>query len=131
VLVEEIDRASIEKLVRTFYAKVIEDELIGPFFIRTLGDDFTSFQWYEHFNLLDNFWLGMVLEEGHYRGDPFMPHVFLGELTKEEFDRWLEIFRETLEEIYAPIQVLKFYGKAKGITKRFMTDLEIYHGDED
>lgn len=131
MLVEEIDRPSIEKLIRTFYAKVIQDDLVGPYFIRTLGDDLTSFKWYEHFSLLDNFWLGMILEEGHYRGDPFMPHVFLGEIPKEAFDRWLALFRETLEEIYTPINVLKFYGKAKGITKRFMTDLEIYHEDDD
>lgn len=129
MLVEEIDRASIEKLVREFYAKVLQDPLISPFFIRSLGMDMKNDKWYEHLSTLDNFWLGMILEEGRYMGDPLMPHIFLGSLSTEMFDRWLALFRETLEEIYTPNNVLKFYGKAKGLAKRFMTDLEITHED--
>lgn len=130
MLVDIIDRASVEKLVRQFYVKVLNDKLIGRYFIIALGDDLKNDKWYEHLSLLDNFWIGLMTEEGRYRGDPFVPHMFLGGLTSEMFDRWVALFRETAEEIYTPIVALRFYGKAKGLSKRFMTDLEIAYEED-
>jgi len=130
MLTDQIDRGSVEKLVRGFYAKVIQDDLIGRYFLIALGDDFKNDKWYEHFNLLDNFWMGLMTGEGRYRGDPFTPHIFLGGLTPEMFDRWVALFRETAEEIYTPTVALGFYGKAKGLAKRFMVDLEIAYEEE-
>lgn len=130
MLVTEIDRASIEKLVRTFYAKILKDDLLSPFFIRALGDDLKNDKWYEHLKTLDNFWLGLMIGEGRYMGDPLLPHFFLGELSPELFDRWIALFRQTAEEIYEHNTALKFYGKAKGLAKRFMTDLEIGYEED-
>ena len=104
---------------------MLKDDLIGRYFIIALGDDRMNDKWYEHLSLLDNFWLGLMTGEGRYRGDPFVPHMFLGGLTSEMFDRWVALFRETVEEVYTPAVALAFYGKAKGLAKRFMTDLEI------
>ena len=131
MLVTEIDRGSVEKLVRHFYAKVLKDELLARYFLIALGDDLKNDKWYEHLITLDNFWLGLMTGEGRYRGDPFLPHMFLGELNSELFLRWIALFRETAEEIYTPLIALRFYGKAKGLAKRFMVDLEIaYEEDE-
>ena len=129
-LIENIDRGSIEKLVRSFYAKVLEDDILAPFFINALGDDMRNDKWYEHLITLDNFWLGMMLEEGKYMGDPLLPHVFLAGLTPEIFDQWLKVFRETLEEIYTPSNVRKFHGKAKALSTRFIKDLELDDDDD-
>ncbi len=125
MLTDTIDRGSVEMLVRNFYTKVIKDDLIGRYFLIALGDDLKNDKWYEHLSLLTNFWLGLMTGEGRYRGDPFTPHIFLGGLTQEMFDRWVALFRQTAEEIYTPTVALGFYGKAKGLSKRFMTDLEI------
>jgi hemoglobin len=130
MLVEEIDRGSIEKVVRKFYTKVLQDEVLAPFFIRALGTDMKNDKWYEHLIMIDNFWLGIMLKEGKYRGDPLIPHIFIGGLTPEIFDQWLKLFKSTLEEVYTPSNVRKFYGKAKGLAKRFMTDLELTEEDE-
>ena len=126
MLVDKIDRASVEKLVRTFYVKVLDDDLLGRYFFMALGDNLKNDKWYEHLITLDNFWISLMTgEEGRYLGDPFVPHMFLGELSPELFERWVSLFRETAEEIYTPTVALKFYGKAKGLAKRFMVDLEI------
>ncbi|CAA6810268.1 MAG: Preprotein translocase [uncultured Sulfurovum sp.] len=130
-LIETIDRGSIEKLVRSFYAKVLEDKELAPFFLNALGDDMNNDKWYEHLITLDNFWLGMILEEGRYIGDPLLPHVFLPNLTPELFDQWLKVFRETLEEIYTPSNVRKIHGKAKALSTRFIKDLELDEDDDD
>jgi len=125
MLAQSIDRGSIEKLIRQFYEKVLEDDLIGIFFHRALGHNLNSPKWYEHLNTLNNFWFSLMTGEGRYMGDPFMPHLFLGELTPEMFDRWLVLFRQTAEETHDHALALSLYGKAKALSKRFMTDLEI------
>ena len=63
MLVENIDRSSIEKLVRAFYANVLQDEVLAPFFINALGHDMKNDKWYEHLITLDNFWLGLMLKD--------------------------------------------------------------------
>ncbi len=130
MLVETIDRSSIEKMVRQFYANVLQDEIVGPFFINALGNDMKNDKWYEHLITLDNFWLGLLLEEGRYMGDPLLPHVFLAGLTPEVFDQWLKVFRTTLEEIYTPSNVRNIYGKAKALSTRFIKDLELEDDEE-
>jgi hemoglobin len=58
VLMHEIvDRVNINEMVREFYASVLQDELLSPFFIRALGDDLKNGKWHEHLHTLDNFWL--------------------------------------------------------------------------
>jgi len=131
MLVEEIDRSSIEKLVRAFYANVLQDEVLAPFFINALGHDMKNDKWYEHLITLDNFWLGLMIKEGKYMGDPLLPHVFLQGLTPEIFDQWLKVFRATLDEIYTPSNVRRFHGKAKALSTRFIKDLELDEDDDD
>ena len=131
MLIEEIDRSSIEKMVRQFYSNVVKDEVVGAFFINALGDDMKNDKWYEHLITLDNFWLGLLLEEGRYMGDPLLPHVFLSGLTPEIFEQWLKIFRATLDEIYTPSNVRNIYGKAKALSTRFINDLELDDEDDD
>lgn len=129
MLFETIDRGNIEKLVRDFYEKVLEDELLSPFFIRALGDDLKNDKWYEHLHTLDNFWLSLLTGEGRYMGDPLMPHMFLGSLEERHFERWLQLFRETLDRLYIPTVAIKIYGRAKALSTRFINDLEL--DDED
>jgi hemoglobin len=129
MLFETIDRGNIEKLVRAFYEKVLEDELLSPFFIRALGDDLKNDKWYEHLHTLDNFWLSLLTGEGRYMGDPLMPHMFLGGLEERHFECWLQLFRETLDRLYIPTLAIKIHGRAKALSTRFISDLEL--DDED
>ena len=128
MLFETIDRGNIEKLVRAFYEKVLEDALLSRYFLIALGDDLKNDKWYEHLHTLDNFWLSLLTGEGRYMGDPLIPHIFLGGLNKEHFERWLYLFRETLDELFAPSIAIKIYGRAKALSTRFISDLEL---DED
>ena len=130
MLFDTIDRGNIEKLVRAFYKKVLEDELLSPFFIRALGDDLKNDKWYEHLHTLDNFWLSLLTGEGRYMGDPLLPHVFLSGLEEKHFDRWLSVFRETLDALFTPTIAIKIQGRAKALSTRFITDLELNEEDE-
>ena len=120
-----VDTESIEKMVRSFYATLIKDDLVGPFFIKALGDDLDSGKWREHYGTLDSFWLLMMTGEKGYMGDPYMVHAFMGTLTVEVFDRWLEIFHKQVHDQFTPEIADKFYAKSVTIARRFMEGLEI------
>ena len=122
---ETVDRASVEKMVRSFYAKLVRDEIVGPYFIRALGSDLGNDKWYEHFRTLDNFWLYMMEGDEGYMGDPFGPHAFIGKLSAETFERWLEVFNAHVHEHYTREIAEKFYRKSEILAKRFMVNLEI------
>jgi hemoglobin len=128
-----VDLESIEIMVRAFYARLIKDDLVGPFFIKALGDDLSNGKWSEHYGTLDSFWLLMMTGERGYKGDPYMVHAFIGKLTVEIFDRWLEIFHKHVHEQFTPKIADKFYAKSQTIARRFMEGLEIgeFETDED
>lgn len=131
MLYENAERESVEKMVRTFYARVIEDDVVGPFFIRALGRDLKNAKWYEHLNTLDRFWMLMMTGERHgYWGDPFPPHAFIGPLERTTFERWLKIFREVVDELFVADVADKFYLKASTLAEQFMENLDV-DGDED
>ncbi len=130
MLFETIDRGNIEKLVRAFYAKVLEDDLLSRYFLVALGDDLNNDKWYEHLHTLDNFWLSLLTGEGRYMGDPLMPHMFLGGLNEAHFERWLLLFRETLDELFTPTIAIKIHGRAKALSTRFISDLELDDEEE-
>lgn len=132
MLIDTVDRASVEKMVRQFYATIIQDDLVGPYFIRALGDNLKNDKWYEHFNTLDRFWLMMMNGEEGYWGDPFPPHAFLGELYPETFERWLKLFHETVYGMFTPEIAEKFYKKSEILADRFMEYLEVgKYSDDD
>jgi hemoglobin len=81
-------------LVDTFYGKVREDELIGAIFNDRIQD-----RWPRHLAKMYTFWQTVLLGEHTYFGSPFPPHAQLP-VEKEHFDRWLELFSQTLDELF-------------------------------
>jgi len=131
MLYDAVDRGKIEELVRKFYATVLEDDMLAPIFIKALGDDLKNGKWHEHLNTLYNFWMLMMTGLSPYGGHPYPPHAFLGPLSREHFERWLELFKETLNELFIPEIADKFYKKADVLAEQFMDNLGINDEDED
>lgn len=82
----------IRLLVDTFYSKVRSDNLLSPIFNGVIQD-----RWPEHLEKMYTFWQTVLLGEHTYYGNPFMPHADLP-VEKQHFDRWIELFYQTLEE---------------------------------
>lgn len=85
----------VKNLVDSFYGKVREDELIGHIFNDVIQD-----RWPEHLEKMYRFWQTILLEEHTYTGRPFVPHMKLP-VEREHFNRWLELFFETVDELFA------------------------------
>ena len=119
----EIRKENIETMVMNFYRRVLKDDIVGPFFIAKLGDDMTNEYWEPHLELLVNFWASIALGDTSYRGNPFAPHMYLGELSREVFEQWLKLFFATLDEVYEPKVADLFKERSTIIAGNFMRNL--------
>jgi hemoglobin len=123
MLANEITKENIETMVLNFYRRVLQDEIVGPFFIAKLGDDMSNDYWKPHLELLVNFWASIALGDTSYRGNPFAPHMMVGELSREVFEQWLKLFFETLDEVYEPQMADLFKERSSIIAGNFMRNL--------
>lgn len=89
----------IVKLVDAFYAKVRADVPLGHVF-----DDVAQVNWESHLPKLYAFWDTVLFRAGTFRGNPLAAHLKLAEQTDMGwplFERWLELFRATVDENFA------------------------------
>ncbi len=92
-------RPDLVRLVDAFYAKVRADERLGHVF-----DQVAKVQWETHLPKLYDFWDTVLFRAGTFRGDPIGAHAKLlahTELGWPLFERWLELFRATVGELFA------------------------------
>ena len=122
---QTITRENIRKMVDRFYSQVLKDEIVSPFFIEKLGDEMISDEWQHHLNLLTNFWASTVLGDNSYTGQPVKPHMHMEGLQRVTFERWLELFFETLDKYYTKEAADVFKVKSQTIATNFMRLLGI------
>jgi hemoglobin len=89
------DPDEIAEMVRRFYADVAQDDLLGPMF-----NDVAQVDWCEHLPKLTAFWCRALLAQPGYEGNPYRAHMLVHTrrpFTRAHFERWLELFHETLD----------------------------------
>jgi hemoglobin len=92
-------RQDIIALVDGFYDRVRADDLIGPIF-----DGIARVDWAAHLPKMYDFWEAVLFGAGNFKGNPMAVHRALARqapLTSDAFDRWLALFRETVDERFA------------------------------
>jgi len=125
VLASEVNRENLSKMIRTFYAMILKDKTINPYFIMALGNDLESQAWQKHYQILEDFWLMLMTGEKVYTRDAYSPHEELPQMYQETFERWLELFNEVVHLYYTPKLAKKFYKRAEVLSKKFMQWLNI------
>ena len=114
-----IGEDALRTLVRTFYAKVREDELLGPIFNGAIAD------WPHHLEKLQAFWSSVMLGSGRYKGQPMPAHVrHMDEITPATFQRWLGIWRQTTAELLEPAAAALMQEKAARIAESLSLGIE-------
>jgi len=121
---EHITEASIRALVDRFYADIRRDPVLGPIFDKAIGD-----HWPEHLAKLTDFWSSVMLTSGRYKGNPMAVHAALSEIEPPMFRRWLALFAETAEELFAPAAAAAFRQKAERIAESLQLGL-FYRPDQ-
>ena len=92
-------RPEIELLVNTFYERVRSDDLLGFIF-----NDVAQTNWAAHLPKMYSFWETVIFRSGGYTGNPLAAHAKLTPLTqmgKPQFDRWLKLFKGTVDDLFA------------------------------
>ena len=122
-LEETVNKEIVQRMVNAFYAKIIKDPLVGPFFTDRFGDDIESKVWKEHLVLLGNYWSMLMLGENDYQGRPMAPHFDMHGISRKAFEQWLFLFHETVDEIYIPKIGQYFKNQSDEVARRFMLNL--------
>lgn len=93
------DRADCERLVRAFYGRALDDPMIGWIFVDVAKLDLEA-----HIPRFTSFWETVLLGAQSYRGGAFRPHAVLHAqvgLRPGHFERWLALWRATVDELFA------------------------------
>lgn len=92
-------REDCERLVRAFYGRAMCDPVIG--FIFT---DVAELDLEPHVPVIASFWETVLLGAKTYRASAFDPHAALNQkvtLRAGHFERWLALWRDTVDELFA------------------------------
>ena len=114
-------REDIELLVNNFYEKVKRDDLIG--FIFT---DVRKVNWDKHLPVMYRFWENVLFFSGGYTGNPLEMHKKLHGhifLKKEYFQRWIDLFNDTADELFEGPNSVNIKQRAFGISAIMQTKI--------
>ncbi len=96
----------IREMVELFYSRTQHDDLLGPIFDQRVED------WEAHYEKMTRFWSSAAINAGTYSGRPIEAHKF-GGLTKAHFDRWVEMFITTANDVFAEQDAVVFTDLGK------------------
>ena len=112
-------RADIDGLMKQFYARAMNDEIIGRIFT-----DAAKLDLEHHLPIIGDFWETLILGANNYRQhgrNPLLIHALLNLKTPlggEHFRRWLDIFKETIDESFAGERAESAKTRAAAIAAR-------------
>jgi hemoglobin len=86
--------ADVAELVQAFYGKVRQDALLASVFDPVIRDN-----WEHHLSHMTDFWSTLLRYTHKFKDDPLAKHLPLP-INKEHFDRWLQLFQETVDELF-------------------------------
>ena len=116
-----IDEPMIDRLVREFYARVRQDDVLGPIFAARIEE------WEPHLQRMIAFWSSVVLMTGVYHGQPMQKHLPLP-IDAGHFDRWLALFEATARDL-CPVEAADcFADRARRIAESLELGLAGAHG---
>jgi hemoglobin len=119
-------RDDCERLVRLFYSRAMTDPILGFIFVDVAQLDLEA-----HVPTITNFWETVLLGTPSYRGGAFRPHAELNEkvpLRPGHFERWLHIWRTTVDELFAGERAELAKSHADRVARAFYQRLETING---
>lgn len=117
----DLNEEVIEAVVRGFYGRVQRDDLIGPIFAGRIDD------WESHLQRMCRFWSSVALMTGSYHGQPVPAHLPLP-VDGRHFDRWLDLFAVTVNELCTPAGAAHLMERARRIAQSLELAIGCSHG---
>jgi hemoglobin len=107
----------IKILVDSFYDKVNADALLSPIF-----NDVAQVDWQQHLPLLYQFWSTLLFRTNTYQGRPWPKHALLP-VGVGHFDRWVSLFKATVDEYFSGPKATEAKNLAASIADTFQNRL--------
>ena len=102
----------INLLVRTFYTRVMDDDILAPIFVMQ------NFDLDAHLPVMISFWEGILLDLHSYKGNPVRVHQQLNAVTpllSAHFERWLSVWTATARHLFEGSTTEEAIFRAKSI----------------
>lgn len=112
-------RKDVETLVYRFYDKIRADTLVGPIF-----SDVAHVDWDVHLPIMVQFWESLLLGAHTYSGRPFPKHFGLP-VEQAHFERWLTLFRDTVDEHFTGAKADEAKLRALAIADTFAMRMRV------
>ena len=93
------DRDDIANLIEAFYTRAFADRMLGPIFTDIAQMDLEA-----HMPIMCDFWETVLFQAGTYGRNAFNVHLDLHQqepLTPMHFQRWLDIWEGTVDDLFA------------------------------
>ncbi len=110
--------AEIRLVVDAFYTKIRADENLAPIFADRVKD------WSTQMPQMYAFWGTMLFGKKEYQGNPLAKHMTLP-VDSEHFQRWVALFVETVDQLFAGPKAEQAKAVAKSIAHIFQIRMGI------
>ena len=112
------NRADIENLVKCFYSKIRQDDMLGPIFNTHIPND----MWKVHLDKLTDFWETNLFGVAKFKGSPTQKHINVDKnlnygIEQKHFGKWLELWFETIDDLF----IGEYADKAKNSARKMST----------
>ncbi len=114
-------RNAIDALMRRFYERAMADSVIGFIFTDVMKLDLDH-----HLPVIGDFWESSLLGAGNYARhgrNPLLVHLEIdrrSRLEPEHFERWLQIFEESVDESFAGPYAEFAKQRSRAIARRML-----------
>jgi hemoglobin len=112
---ESIDEPAIRRMVDDFYGRVRDDDLLGPIFEAQVAG-----RWPAHLDKMVTFWRAVLLHDHRYSGNPRAVHAALPHIDAAHFERWLDLFAETLGAVFPAETAALILTKARAMASALL-----------
>lgn len=112
------DKSDIRLLVDSFYEKVRQNSLLAHIF-----EEVAQVDWQLHLPKMYAFWASILLDEHSYEGNPMLRHIELSKicpLGETEFEEWLQLFYQTVDELFEGEKAQEAKLRAANIARRML-----------
>ena len=95
------NRDDVERLVHSFYARVRQDELLGPIFNESISEE----EWAAHLEKLVDFWETVLFSVPKFKGNPVTAHQKVDEqqsysIEPKHFGKWIQLWYSTIDSLF-------------------------------
>ena len=115
-------KEDIDELVKLFYDKLFEDDLLKEIFENTVRDHLDK-----HIDLVSQFWDSILLDIFEYKNNVIEKHISadrLFTLKKREFDRWWLLWKASVDELFKGEKAELAKSRAASIADLMLYKLE-------